>query len=107
MSMAPRFLPTCTGPSHMRKKKFKKSPNVQFRHKSVRSFRTTRTQESGEESWKVLEVKYHQELIRELHKKNIVEVHLYKNIIVQRQKAKAELVEDSPINPLLKIQAEK
>jgi hypothetical protein len=62
-------LPTCTGPSHMRKKKFKKSPNVQFRHKSVRSFRTTRTQESGEESWKVLEVKYHQELIRELHKK--------------------------------------
>tara|TARA_B100001173_G_C16030777_1_gene566797 strand:- start:7014 stop:7337 length:324 start_codon:yes stop_codon:yes gene_type:complete len=51
------------------KKKFKKSPNVQFRHKSVRSFRTTRTQESGEESWKVLEVKYHQELIRELHKK--------------------------------------
>ena len=35
-------------------------------------------------------------------KKNIVEVHLYKNIIVQRQKAKAELVEDSPINPLLK-----
>ena len=105
MSMAPRFLPTCTGPSHMRKKKFKKSPNVQFRHK--RSFRTTRTQESGEESWKVLEVKYHQELIRELHKKNIVEVHLYKNIIVQRQKAKAELVEDSPINPLVKIQAEK
>ena len=89
------------------KKKFKKSPNVQFRHKSVRSFRTTRTQESGEESWKVLEVKYHQELIRELHKKNIVEVHLYKNIIVQRQKAKAELVEDSPINPLVKIQAEK
>ena len=97
-------LPTsCTG----RKKKFKKSPNVQFRHKSVRSFRTTRTQESGEESWKVLEVRYYQELIRELHKKNIVEVHLYKNIIVQRQKAKAELVEDSPINPLLKIQAEK
>lgn len=37
-------------------------------------------------------------------KKNIVEVHLYKNIIVQRQKAKAELIEDSPINPLLKIQ---
>ena len=40
-------------------------------------------------------------------KKNIVEVHLYKNIIVQRQKAKAELVEDSHINPLVKIQAEK
>lgn len=40
-------------------------------------------------------------------KKNIVEVHLYKNIIVQRQKAKAELVEDSPINPLLKIQGRK
>jgi len=46
MSMAPRFCP----------------------HAQAQAG-TTRTQESGEESWKVLEVKYHQELIRELHKK--------------------------------------
>jgi hypothetical protein len=66
MSMAPRFCPHAQAQAMCEKKSSKK---VQFRHKSVRSFRTTRTQESGEESWKVLEVKYHQELIRELHKK--------------------------------------
>lgn len=69
MSMAPTFFAHMHRPKPYAKKKVQKSPNVQFRHKSVRSFRTTRTQESGEESWKVLEDKYHQELIRELHKK--------------------------------------
>jgi hypothetical protein len=38
MSMAHDvFCPHAQGPEPMRKKKFKKSPNVQFRHKSVRS----------------------------------------------------------------------
>lgn len=69
MSMAPRFCPHHAQAQAICEKKSSKKVQMSNFATKVLGARTTRTQESGEESWKVLEVKYHQELIRELHKK--------------------------------------